>query len=114
MEKEELTLEEAREELGKWGGILEAWSEFSPAEKFAYYYRLSQISAPFVDMSHKFTTNPKITKEEQEWNKILVDVVYFHRGIEKIYKAKGDEVEEIIRQTEEILAKLLIEYDNFK
>lgn len=112
--QEKLTLEEARQELEKWLEVLDSWQELSSGEKFSQYYKLSQISAPFVDKSYQFTSqNSHITEQEQEWSRILVDLVYFRRGVEKIYKAKEDDVEENIQKTKEMLNKLLEEYDNY-
>jgi hypothetical protein len=40
-------------------------------------------------------------------------LVYFRRGVEKIYKAKESEVEDNIEKTKGMLKKLLEEYDNY-
>lgn len=111
--QEELTLEEAREELEKWLEVLNSWQELSSGEKFSHYYQTSRLSEPFVDKSIEFSNNPQLTEKEEEWNRILVDLVHFRRGVERIYKAKEDDVEENIRKTKEILNKILQEYDNY-
>ena len=112
--QEELTLEEAREELEKWMEVLDSWHELSSGEKFSHYYQTSRLSEPFVDKSLEFSKNPQLTKREEAWNKVLIDVVYFRRALEKLWKAKNqEETQEVIEKAKKMLKTLLEEYDNY-
>lgn len=113
VEKEELTLEEAREELGKWQEILVSWPKLSSTEKFSHYYQASRLSEPFVDKSISFSGNPQLTEKEEAWNKVLIDVVYFRRALEKLWKVKSEETQDVIEKAKETLRTLLAEYDNY-
>ena len=112
--KEELTLAEARTELEKWQEILDVWPQLSSAEKFSHYYQVSQISAPFVDEGMKFRDNSQLTDEEKEWNAIMVDLVYFRRNLEKLWKVREEsDMKEVIEKAKSILENLLEEYDDY-
>ena len=114
MDKQEFTLEEVREELEKWNEILESWAKLTSTEKFSHYYQVSKFSVPFIDKSLEFRDNPHLTSREMEWNTVIVDLAYFRRNLEKLWKAKSeDDMEEAIEKAKAMLIKLLEEYDNY-
>ena len=110
----ELTLDEARHELGQCADKLERWEELSKGEQFISSYRITLVSQPFVEKTNSLITGPEMTQEEMRWQKVLYQFVRFRRTFEIFWKAKEKEKIDFTRKnTLRELKKLLEVYDNY-
>jgi len=114
MLKQELTLDEARQELGQYVGKLERWEALPKGEQFISSYRMNLISQPFVEKTKGLITGPEMTQEEMRWQGVIYQLVRFRRTFEIFWKAKDkEEIDFTRRNTLRELRKLLKVYDNF-
>ena len=88
MEKQELTLEKARQELGSYVDKLERWQEIPKEEQFISSYRISLISRSFIEKMNSLIVGPEMTPEETRWQKVIYQFVRFRRAFEELWKAR--------------------------
>ena len=114
MEKQELTLEQARQELENYVDKLERWQEIPKEEQFISSYRVNLISHPFINKMNSLIVGPEMTPEEMKWQKVIYQFVRFRRAFEELWKAKEEyDIEFARKKTLREIQKLLKEYDNY-